>query len=79
MKRDLIQLSSNEYDLLVIGGGIYDVCVARNAILRGLSVALVAKGDFGHATSCNTLRLIHGGFRYLQSLDIGRARKSYYE
>lgn len=79
MKRDLNRLSSNEYDLLVIGGGIYGVCVARDATLRGLSLALVDKGDFGHATSFNTLRLIHGGFRYLQSLDIGRARQSLYE
>lgn len=76
MKRDLNRLSSNEYDLLVIGGGIYGVCVARDATLRGLSVALVDKGDFGHATSFNTLRLIHGGFRYLRSLDIRRARQS---
>jgi glycerol-3-phosphate dehydrogenase len=79
MKRNLNRLSSSEYDLLVVGGGIYGVCVARDAILRGLSVGLVDKGDFGHATSFNTLRLIHGGFRYLQSLDIMRARQSFNE
>jgi glycerol-3-phosphate dehydrogenase len=79
MKRDLIKLASDEYDLLVIGGGIYGFCVARDAILRGLSVCLVEKGDFGHATSFNTLRIIHGGFRYLQSLDILKARQSFRE
>ena len=79
MKRNLNRLSSSEYDLVVVGGGIYGVCVARDAILRGLSVAVVDKSDFGHATSFNTLRIIHGGFRYLQSLDIVRARQSFNE
>ncbi len=79
MKRDLNRLSDNVYDVLVIGGGIYGVFVAWDAILRGLSVALVDKGDFGHATSSNSLRIIHGGIRYLQSLDIRRARQSMYE
>lgn len=79
MKRDLNRLSENKFDVLVIGGGIYGIFVAWDAALRGLSVALVDKGDFGHATSFNTLRLIHGGFRYLQSLDIRRARQSIYE
>ncbi|HEX9665256.1 MAG TPA: glycerol-3-phosphate dehydrogenase/oxidase [Thermodesulfobacteriota bacterium] len=79
MKRNLIKLASNEYDLLVIGGGIYGSCVAWDASLRGLSVALVEKGDFGHATSFNTLRIIHGGFRYLQSLAVLKARQSFYE
>lgn len=76
MKRDLNRLCDNVYDVLVIGGGIYGVFVAWDAILRGLSVALVEKGDFGHATSSNSLRIIHGGIRYLQSLDIRRARQS---
>ncbi|MGB7291987.1 MAG: glycerol-3-phosphate dehydrogenase/oxidase [Thermodesulfobacteriota bacterium] len=79
MKRNLIQLSGNCYDVVIVGGGIYGLCVAREAVLKGLSVALVEKGDFGHATSFNTLRLIHGGFRYLQSLDISRSRRSFYE
>ncbi|MGH7799259.1 MAG: FAD-dependent oxidoreductase [Thermodesulfobacteriota bacterium] len=76
MKRDLNRLADNVYDVLVIGGGIYGVFAAWDAILRGLSVALVEKGDFGHATSSNSLRIIHGGIRYLQSLDIRRARQS---
>src|SRR3989337_1536062 len=48
MNRDLNTLARNTYDLLVIGGGIYGVCVARDAALRGLSVALVEKGDLVH-------------------------------
>jgi glycerol-3-phosphate dehydrogenase len=76
MQRDLHQLSTHVYDVVIIGGGIYGLFVAWDAALRGLSVALVEKGDFGHATSSNTLRIIHGGLRYLQHGDIRRMRRS---
>lgn len=76
MKRDLSELSNKEYDLLVIGGGINGVCTAWDAALRGLSVTLVEKGDFGEATSSATLRVVHGGLRYLQHLDLPRMRQS---
>ena len=79
MKRDLVRLSENVYDVLVIGGGIYGVFVAWDAALRGLAVALVEKGDFGHATSSNTLRIIHGGLRYLQYGAVRRMRQSIHE
>ena len=67
------------YDVVVIGGGIYGACIAWDACQRGLSVALVEKGDFGGATSSNSLRVIHGGLRYLQQGDIRRVRQSIYE
>lgn len=70
MKRDPAQLARNEYDLVVIGGGIYGACVAWDASLRGLTVALVDKRDFGHATSANSLKIIHGGLRYLQDANL---------
>ena len=76
MDRDLTQLANHKYDLIIIGGGIYGACVAWDATLRGLSVALVEKADFGHATSANSLKTIHGGLRYLQQLDIKRMRES---
>jgi len=76
VKRDLSQLTYKAYDLLVIGGGIYGACVARDAALRGLSVALVEKGDFCSATSANSLKVIHGGLRYLQHGDLARMRAS---
>jgi glycerol-3-phosphate dehydrogenase len=79
MKRDIAELAGREYDLLVIGGGVYGVCTAWDAALRGLSVALAEKADFGHATSSNTLRVIHGGLRYLQHGDIRRLRRSVFE
>ncbi|SLN55639.1 glycerol-3-phosphate dehydrogenase/oxidase [Oceanibacterium hippocampi] len=72
MKRDLDGLVDDVFDVLVIGGGIYGASVARDAALRGLSVALVERDDFGALTSHNSLKLIHGGIRYLQQADIGR-------
>lgn len=76
MQRDLTKLSQNVYDLLIVGGGIYGACVAWEASLRGLSVALVEKADFGCATSANSLKMIHGGLRYLQHGDFKRMRES---
>ncbi|MBD3287242.1 FAD-dependent oxidoreductase, partial [candidate division KSB1 bacterium] len=56
--------------------GIYGVATAWDATLRGLKVALIDKADFGNATSSNSLKIIHGGLRYLQQLDIKRMRES---
>jgi len=74
--RDLDALSAQPADLLVIGGGIYGLTIAADAAQRGLAVVLVERGDFGSGTSFNHLRTIHGGLRYLQTLDIPRARES---
>lgn len=76
MKRDLVALTEREHDLLVIGGGIYGACCAWDAAQRGLSVALVEAADFGSGTSWNSLKTIHGGLRYLQTLDVRRLRES---
>src|SRR5947209_20557218 len=76
MIRDLDRLTARTFDVLVVGGGIYGLTVAYDAAQRGLSVALVERDDFGSGTSFNHLRTIHGGLRYLQTLDILRARES---
>ncbi|MBI3321339.1 MAG: glycerol-3-phosphate dehydrogenase/oxidase [Candidatus Omnitrophica bacterium] len=76
MKRDLGMLSTQSYDVIIIGGGIYGACAAWEAALRGLSVALVERGDFGHATSANSQKIIHGGLRYLQHGNLKRMRES---
>ncbi len=76
MNRDLDQLASQTFDLLVVGGGIYGLTIAYDAAQRGLSVALVERDDFGSGASFNHLRTIHGGVRYLQTLDLARARES---
>lgn len=76
MIRDLDRLTSRTFDVLVVGGGIYGLTIACDAAQRGLSVALVEREDFGSGTSFNHLRTIHGGLRYLQTLDVARARES---
>jgi glycerol-3-phosphate dehydrogenase len=76
MHRDIHRLGSRRFDLLVVGGGIYGVIIACDAALRGLEVALIERDDFGAGTSFNHLRTIHGGLRYLQTLDLTRARES---
>ena len=72
MKRDLNQLANTEFDILIIGAGIYGATAAWEAASRGYSVALIDKDDFGSRTSANSLKTIHGGLRYLQTLDIKR-------
>src|SRR5688572_27621123 len=79
MQRDLDQLTGRTFDVLVVGGGIYGLTIAYDAAQRGLSVALIERADFGSGASFNHLRTIHGGLRYLQTLDIGRSRESVIE
>ena len=74
MFRDPSKLANKEYDVVVIGGGIYGACIAWDAALRGLSVALVERGDFGQETSANSLKTVHGGLRYLQDFDFKLVR-----
>jgi glycerol-3-phosphate dehydrogenase len=74
--RDLDRLTSQPFDLLVVGGGVYGLVIAYDAAQRGLSVALVERDDFGSGSSFNHHRTIHGGLRYLQHFDVGRARES---
>ena len=79
MLRDLDRLSAGTFDLLVVGGGIHGLACAYDAAQRGLSVALIERDDFGSGASFNHLKTLHGGLRYLQTLDIGRARESVVE
>src|SRR4029078_4880522 len=76
MQRDLGMLAGPVHDLLVVGGGIHGACIAWDAVLRGLKVALVERDDFGAATSANSLRIVHGGLRYLARGGLRRSRAS---
>jgi glycerol-3-phosphate dehydrogenase len=76
VKRTPLALTQQEYDLVIIGGGIFGICAAWDAALRGLRVALVERGDFGHATSANHFKIVHGGIRYLQHADLARVREA---
>jgi glycerol-3-phosphate dehydrogenase len=76
LKRDLLALGDRTFDLLVVGGGIHGVAAAWDAAERGLAVALVERDDFGSGVSWNSLKIIHGGLRYLQTADLVRLRES---
>ena len=76
MNRFIENYKGEEFDLIVIGGGITGATVAYEAASRGLSVALIEKSDFGSATSAATSKLIHGGLRYLSTNEFGLVRES---
>ncbi|MCP5484422.1 MAG: glycerol-3-phosphate dehydrogenase/oxidase [Spirochaetales bacterium] len=64
------------FDLIIVGGGISGAAVAHEATADGLRVALFEKDDFGWATSSATSKLIHGGLRYLKTMEFGLVRES---
>jgi len=66
----------DHYDVVIIGGGIYGATMAWEATTRGLTVLLVEQNDFASSTSSNSLKIIHGGIRYLQTFDLVRMRES---
>ncbi len=68
---NLDRLGIESFDLLVIGGGITGVAIARDAALRGIPTALVEKIDWASGTSSRSARLIHGGLRYLEYYQFG--------
>ena len=75
-EQNLKALAREQFDVLVIGGGITGAGVARDAALRGLSVGLVERRDFASGTSSRSSKLIHGGLRYLQQGDVGLVREA---
>jgi glycerol-3-phosphate dehydrogenase len=72
-------LSEDEFDVVVIGGGITGAGVALDAATRGYSVALVERADFASGTSSRSSKLVHGGLRYLQNFDLGLVREALLE
>ena len=68
-RRSLDRLAGEEFDVLVIGGGVTGCGVALDAASRGLRTALVEKRDFASGTSSKSSKLVHGGLRYLQQRD----------
>ena len=70
MIRDIERFKRTTYDLLVIGGGINGAAIAHLAAKRGMKVALIEKGDFASGTSSKSTKLIHGGIRYLENLEV---------
>lgn len=74
--RHKARLAAETFDVLVMGGGATGTGVALDAAARGFSVALVEREDFSSGTSSRSSKMIHGGFRYLQTGDIALVRES---
>ncbi|WP_422861763.1 glycerol-3-phosphate dehydrogenase/oxidase [Flagellimonas sp. W118] len=68
-KKTIEKLSKEDFDLIIIGGGITGGGIALDAASRGMKVALLEKGDFASGTSSKSTKLIHGGLRYLKQFD----------
>src|SRR3954465_13026364 len=68
--------ATDEFDVLVIGGGVTGAGCALDAATRGLSVALVEKRDFAAGTSSRSSKLVHGGLRYLEQGHLGLVREA---
>jgi glycerol-3-phosphate dehydrogenase len=79
MRRTPDALREGPFDLLVLGGGITGAGAALDAVLRGLRVALIDRGDFGGGTSSVSTKLVHGGLRYLERGDFGLVYEALHE
>ncbi|MEU8385174.1 glycerol-3-phosphate dehydrogenase/oxidase [Streptosporangium sp. NPDC048865] len=75
----LAQMSAEELDVVVIGGGVVGAGVALDAVTRGLSVGLLEARDFASGTSSRSSKLIHGGLRYLEQLNFDLVREALQE
>src|ERR687890_91821 len=75
----VIARAGEEFDVVVVGGGITGAGCAFDAATRGYSVALVEKRDFAAGTSSRSSKLVHGGLRYLQNFDLGLVREALLE
>ena len=79
-RQDALQaLATEQFDVVVIGGGITGAGVALDAASRGYSVALVERADYASGTSSRSSKLVHGGLRYLQNFDLGLVREALLE
>ncbi len=67
-----------QYDIIIVGGGVYGAVIARECARSGYSTVLIEKDEFCNSTSANSLNILHGGLRYLQHLNLKRLRRSIY-
>ncbi len=74
--KQLKKLSSEKFDLIIIGGGVTGAGIALDAASRGMKLCLIEKNDFASGTSNKSTKLIHGGLRYLKQMEIGLVKES---
>ncbi len=67
---------TTQYDIIIVGGGVYGAVIARECACSGYSTVLIEKDDFCSSTSSHSLNVLHGGLRYLQHFNIKRMRRS---
>jgi glycerol-3-phosphate dehydrogenase len=79
ISRDVRRLSSELFDVLVVGGGASGAATAREAALRGFNTALIEREDFSAGASAHCFKVVHGGIRYVQHADVRRLRASCFE
>jgi glycerol-3-phosphate dehydrogenase len=75
----IASMRGEDFDVVVIGGGITGAGVALDAASRGYSVALLERGDYAQGTSSRSSKMVHGGLRYLQNFDVGLVREALLE
>ncbi|MHA1475564.1 MAG: glycerol-3-phosphate dehydrogenase/oxidase, partial [Promethearchaeota archaeon] len=74
--KDIKRLEEEEFELVIIGGGVTGAGIAREAALRGIKTAIIDKNDFGFGTSSRSSKMAHGGFRYLSQNEFKIVRES---
>lgn len=75
-RNELERLANEQFDVLIIGGGINGAGIARDLAMRGVKTALIDKSDIAAGTSSASTKLIHGGLRYLEQFHFGLVRES---
>src|ERR1700722_2868473 len=78
-ENNIKKMQSEVFDVCIIGGGITGAGAARDAASRGMRVCLIEQNDFASGTSSRSSKLIHGGIRYLESLEFGLVFEALYE
>lgn len=78
-ERTTRQLADEQFDVLVVGGGITGVYAALDAVSRGLRTALVERDDFASGTSSKSSKMVHGGLRYIEQGNVNLVRHSLLE
>lgn len=78
-QEQLTRLADEQFDMLIVGGGVTGAYAALDASLRGYRVALVEKDDFAFGTSSKSSKMVHGGLRYIEQGNLGLVRHSLLE